>query len=71
MSRRVVNIVMFLLAVAYTIFVAVHLVSAICAHWCDDRMTFIISYGVGTLCGIALIIAFIRYYHKRRQRSSK
>ena len=71
MSRKIVNIVMFFLAVAYTIFVAVHLVAAISSRLCDDRMTCILSYGAGTICGLALIFAIVRYFYKRQPKATK
>ena len=55
MSRKIVNALMSILAIAYTIFIIVRLILAVCDAECSNRLIYIVSYGVGIVCGVLLI----------------
>lgn len=55
MSRKTVNTLMSILAIAYTIFIIVRLILAVCDAECSNRLIYIVSYGVGIVCGVLLI----------------
>ena len=60
MSRRTVNLLMSILVIVYTVFAIIHLITAVDAPMCDNKVLLMLASGVGAILGIWLAIVILR-----------
>ena len=67
MSRKIVNILMLLLAILYTTFVVAQLVLTLRSNDCEYRMPILLAIGLGVAGGVWLMASITRHMIKKSE----